>query len=191
MGGEIILKSLYINKKIDYDGTQLTSHWILENTQIYGDAIVAFEGKADVNLDHMVDLEDVLEKKHIYSENMLHFLIEHFDDHLELAIIKQRLLISIIKDEIEGLNKSISLIRDGDDLYQEGNKLSVSIATISPVSTLIHIGINISSCNTPVATVGLDDLNISVSGFSDIIMKRYINEMKSIKRARVKVKSVL
>lgn len=191
MVGEIILKFLYLDKTIDYDGQQLRSHWIFDQTGIYDDMIIGFSGKADVNLDHMVDLEDVMNKAPIYSEKMLHFIVEHFDENLDLAIGRQRLLISIIKDIIEEEVQEIKLVRKGDDLYFDHKKLSVSIATRSQISTLIHVGLNISTNKTPVPTYGLDDLGLKDSILAKKIMERYVQEINSMRLARVKVKSVL
>ena len=42
--------------------------------------------------------------------------------------------------------------RKGDDLFLGEGKLSVSIATASPVSTLIHLGVNEDASGAPVTT---------------------------------------
>lgn len=186
MAGEIILKTSYLEKNILYTGQQLRSHWILEQTRQMGDSIVCFEGGADVTLEHMVDYEDVLEKAPIYSKQMLHFIVEHFDCDLERMVLRQRLLVALMRDL---LNKP-ECQRKGDDLYIDGNKLTVSIATSSPVSCLIHTGINIVSKGTPVPTIGLDDLNIHVHSYGERVLEAYQKEMTSVRRARCKVRAV-
>lgn len=184
------MKSIFLEKIITYNGTQLCSHWILKNSELKGDAIVSFIGPCDVDLSHMVDLEDVLGKKPIYSESMLHFIAEHFECDLEKTILRQRLLITQIQEEYRGYVPSAFIIRKGNDLFIENFKLTVSIATTSPVSTLIHTGINISSRNTPVPTWGLKDDAIDPILFAKGVMKRYVEEMEGVRWARAKVRGV-
>lgn len=191
MGGEIVLmKSKFLENQIAYDGTQLKSHWILETTEIKGDAIVAFVGPCNVALDHMVDLEDVIQKKSIFSKSMLHFIVEKFEDDLEKTILRQRLLVSLIQHELMFDRPDLKVNRQGDDLFTDHYKWTVSIATASPVSTLIHTGINISTQNTPVPTKGLEEFNINPQAFATSVMNRFKEEMEGVRWARCKVKSV-
>ena len=69
-------------------------------------------------------------------------------------------------------------------------KLSVSIATVSATSTLIHTGFNIETDGTPVPTVGLADLDIDVPAFASELLHRYADEMQDIWLARCKVRAV-
>ncbi|MBI4412193.1 MAG: DUF366 family protein [Deltaproteobacteria bacterium] len=183
------MQSKFLDQEISYDGSQLVSHWILRNGGLRGDAIVSFVGPCRVGLDSMVDLEDVIQKKAIFSESMLHFIIEHFDADLEKTILRQRLLVSQIQQELADLK--VAVVRKGNDLYLDHYKLNVSIATASPVSTLIHAGINIISRNTPVPTKGLQDFDLNPQAFARSVMNRYLEEMEGIRWARCKVRSVL
>ncbi|WP_028052741.1 DUF366 family protein [Carboxydothermus ferrireducens] len=180
----------FIDQKIDYDGSQLRPHFIYENFGLIGDAIIAFRGRAEVS-DHLVDLEDKKENAFIYSEDMLHFLVEHFDLDLEKAVLRQRLLVTIIKETLEALIDK-PIVRMGDDLYIDDRKLSVSIATKSLVSTLIHTGINVKSDNAPVAAIGLADLGLEsrVEYLGRLIVQRYGMEMEAINLAKAKVRGV-
>jgi hypothetical protein len=187
--GEIALKYTFLKEKITYTGCQLSSHWIFNHTQLTGDAIVSFAGPADVPLNNMVDLEDVRAKEHIYSENMLHFLVEHFDSDLEKAILRQRLLICMIQNELAKAS-NVLITRKGDDLFVNDLKLTVSIATASPVSSLIHTGINISNRNTPVPTYGLENMDIDPTAFAGKVMSTYMREIDEIHWARCKVRAV-
>lgn len=197
------VQTKFIPKRIPYNGTQLSPHWIYKNFDICGDALVSFIGPADVSLKQMVDLEDVKSKSPIYSEEMLHFIAEFFDTDLEKTIYCQRLLMVIIKECLEKrLSRHPSnsrhsresgnpkLSRKGDDLYDGKKKLTVSIATASAISTLIHAAINISSRNTPVLTAGLSDYRISPRPFAHEVMSAFEKEFKSVSVARCKVKPV-
>jgi len=184
-----MIKTLVIDKPLAYDGTQMQSHWIYKNFGLIGDAAVAFTGEVNVGLDKMIDLIDVHRKESIYSPLMLNFLIEHFNPNLELAIYRQWLLISLIKEELAQFE--IDVNRMGDDLYYKKAKLSVSVATVTNVSSLIHIGLNIDTEGTPIKTVGLKELGIGdINAFADTVMLRYKRELEHIQEARCKVRSV-
>lgn len=184
------MRSSFVEQIVSYDGSQLESHWILKTAGIRGDAIVSFTGPAKVDLTHMVDLEDVIQKKPIFSENMLHFIVEHFDPDLEKMILRQRLLVSLIQHEWNECLQGERVVRSGDDLFLGENKLTVSIATRSPVSCLIHTGVNISSQNTPLPTKGLEDFDLNPQAFATSVMNRYVEEMEGVRWAGCKVRGV-
>lgn len=138
----------------------------------------------------MVDLEDLAAGESIYSEEMLHFIIEHFGTGLKEMVLRQRLLTCIIKDLLEKEVPGTRFTRDGDDIFDGDCKLTVSIATKSPVSALIHTGINISSANTPVKTKGLKDYSIDPDTFASTIAECYKKESASIAHCLTKVREV-
>lgn len=186
------MQHLFVNEIIKYDGTQLASLWAFRRFGLQGDSIVSFQGPCQVELSEMVDLADVRDNAPIYSENMLHFIVEHFDQDLEKAIVRQRLLIAIIKDAVVQFTGA-AMRREGDDLYCENKKLSVSIATLTPVSTMIHTGLNILSDNVPVPAVGLTDLGLTDRDVPDVgavICELYARECCGIRMARCKVRGV-
>ena len=180
----------FSKKNIDYDGSQLRSHWIRDRFELADDAIAAFVGGCDVSNEYMVDLEDLNAGATIYSEKMLHFIIEHFDTSLREMVFRQRLFICLIKETFEKLVPGINLIRIGDDLYDGENKITISVATSSPVSSLIHTGINISSKNTPVKTKGLDDYNLNTKVLAELVLKKYKEELATVIKCMNKVKRV-
>ncbi len=187
----ISLQTKFIEKEIPYTGAELRSHFIYDQFDILGDAAVAFIGSAKVDLNQMVDLEDVKQKKPIYSEKMVHFLIEHFEMNLKQMVFCQRILIALMLEELLKRIKQFSLRRSGDDLFDDDAKLTVSIATATPVSSVIHTGINISSRNTPVLTKGLEDYSIDPKDFAETILQSYQREIESIQKAICKVRGVL
>lgn len=183
------MKTIYIPEKIKYDGSQLSPHWIYKNFSLLGDAIAAFCGEAEVGQDTMVDLADVKNKDFIYSPLMLNFIIEHFDTDLEKSVYRQRMFMIAIKEQLE--SQSIPVIRSGDDLYVGKGKLSVSIATRSIVSTLIHVGLNIVTEGTPIKTAGLKKIGITdIEEFALQVMQRYAQELEGINDARCKVRGL-
>ena len=184
------MKTKFIDEEIKYIGSQLTPHWIYKNFKIQGDAIVAFEGECEVKLTEMVDIEDVLNNEPIYSKYMLSFISEQFGIGLTEGVFRQRLLICIIKELLE--ERGIFVVRNGDDLIIDGGKLSVSIATKSVTSVLIHTGLNIISEGAPVKASGLTDtLGITdTKSFALEVMKRYSDEIEDIILAGTKVRGV-
>ncbi len=179
-----------IDTEIKYIGSQLAPHWIYKNFKLQGDAIVAFIGECEVALTEMVDIEDVINNEPIYSKSMLSFITEQFNVNLVEGVFRQRLLICIIKELLE--ERGIFVVRNGDDLMIDGKKLSVSIATKSTTSILIHTGLNILSEGAPVKASGLtSELGITdVKEFALEVMKRYSEELEDINLASTKVRGV-
>ena len=179
----------WLSQEIPYTGRELRSGWIADIAGLEGDAIVAFVGPCEVPLEHMVDMEDVRRGVPIAAAQMLHFLAEHFDTDLARTVLRQRLLVCLAA-EILNQTTMRQIRRDGDDLFVEDRKLSVSVATGSPTSTLIHLGVNIDPSSAPVPAVGLDELSISAPEIAKQIMAAYIEEMQSCQTAHNKVRRV-
>ena len=185
------MKTKFIEKEIKYIGNQLSPHWIYKNFKLQGDAIVAFCGECQVDLSEMVDIEDVINNEPIYSKYMLSFISEQFGISLSEGVFRQRLLMCIIKELLE--ERGIFVVRRGDDLMIANRKLSVSIATKSVTSVLIHTGLNILSEGAPVKASGLtSELGITdIKGFAEEVMKRYSDELDDINLACTKVRGVM
>ena len=184
------MKTQLIDKEIKYEGWQLAPHWIYKNFKMQGDAIVAFIGECEVKLTEMVDIEDVINNEPIYSKLMLSFISEQFNIGLVEGVFRQRLLICIIKEALE--KRGFKIFRSGDDLFFDGKKLTVSIATKSVNSILIHTGINIDSTGAPVKASGLtSELKITdIRELAQEILKNYSEEIDDIVLASTKVRGV-
>jgi hypothetical protein len=186
------MKERFIEETITYDGTQLSSHWAFRSFGIQGDSIISFRGPCRVELTEMVDIEDVLDMSPIFSTDMLHFIIEHFDLDLEKTIVRQRLLIATLKDIIMD-RTGVVLNRSGDDLFFHNRKLTVSIATLTPVSTMIHTGVNVSGKDAPVPAIGLAEFGLESADIEAVgrsLCREYVKEYQEIKMARCKVRGV-
>jgi hypothetical protein len=138
------MKCIIPDRRIDYDGSQISSLWAYTLFKVQDDSIVCFRGSCDVAALHMIDLEDRMNEETIESPDMIHFIAEHFDStSLALAYTRQRLLSCIALEAL--MDRKVAVTRSGDDLYHDGRKMSVSIASASPVSHKIHFGINVRS----------------------------------------------
>ena len=179
----------WLSQEIPYTGRELRSEWIADTAGIEGDALVAFVGPGEVPLKNMVDMEDVRRGVPIKAARMLHFLVEHFDTDLARTVLRQRLLVCRAA-EILNQTSMRQIRRNGDDLFVGERKLSVSIATASPVSTLIHLGLNIDPGGAPVPAIGLDELGVPAAEVANQIMAAYVEEMQSCETARNKVRHV-
>ncbi len=186
------MNTKFLEQEIKYTGAELAPHWIYKNFNILGDTIVAFIGECEVKLTEMVDISDVINNEPIYSKKMLNIIVEHFGIDLREGVFRQRMLVVILKEILEDLLPGIAIVRDGDDLFFENKKLTVSIATKSVTSILIHFGINIDPEGAPVNASGLyTDLKITdIKSLANDLLDRYKNEVVSISEAVCKVRGV-
>lgn len=183
------MKTLWIEKTINYDGTQLRSLYAYLEHKILGNSLVAFRGACDVSFQHMVDGEDLLQRAEIRGSDMIHFIFEIFDEKLITGVFIQRLFASLVQDKVFEKTKT-KLTRNGDDLYLNDKKLSISIATHSPQSILIHFAMNVSNEGTPVKTCSLNDLGLDAQEFAKELLVDFSQEYKNIQEATWKVKPV-
>jgi hypothetical protein len=186
------LKTKWINKRINYDGTQLHSLFAYLKHNVLGESVVAFRGSCDVSFKHMVDGEDLIAQAKIQGSDMVHFIFELFDKPLIVGVLLQRLFASIVSAEILTLTrkKGIILNRSGDDIYFNKGKMSISIATRSPNSIMVHFAVNISNIGTPVETACLNDLGVDPKKFAKNCLEKIQTEYESIIEATHKVRAV-
>lgn len=183
------MQTHFHKEKLKYDGSQLSSHFALRHFGLLGDSVVAFIGPCEVKIDAMVDLEDVRRDAPIFSREMLSFIVESFVLDLKAAAVFQRLMVAIVAERLATLKVS-PLRRQGDDLFVGDHKLSVSIAAASPVSTLIHLGLNVDAAGAPVPAVGLGEFGIDVSDFAASLLSSFQAEYDSLLKATWKVRPV-
>jgi hypothetical protein len=188
------LRSLFSLSEETYDGTQLRSLFNYLEHGILGDSVVAWIGPCHIDFEHMVDGEDLRAQAEIAGDQMVHFIFELFDCSLLAAVSAQRLFASIVLEHLRlrAPNTSIAhqLRRDGDDIFFAEKKLSISIATVSPVSALIHFAVNVVNEGTPVATLSLSDLGVRPQEFAETCLKLVTTELLTIREATQKVRWV-
>ena len=185
-----MLETKILEERIDYTGDQLRSHFVREKAGITSDGVVSFRGACAVTGSRLVDLEDAEQHSSVIAEEMLHFIGEHFECTLRETNYRLRLFVSIVGEFIRELVPTLVLNRDGDDLYIAGKKLTVAIATVTPVSTVFHCGVNIDPQGAPVPAVGLGEIGVDEEKFTVAVLERYRQECLSIDRAIRKVRGV-
>lgn len=188
------MKSIFVAESFAYDGTQLRSLFGYLDHGLLGDSIVSWEGPCEIPFDHMVDGEDLREQSAIRGARMVHFIIEIFDASLLAGVAVQRLFASlaadVLRERVTDAEARESIRRDGDDIFVLGRKFSISIATVSPVSALIHFAVNSTNQGTPVPTAALEEWGIDARTFADELLTRFTREMVTVREATMKVKWV-
>tara|TARA_R110002072_G_scaffold100429_3_gene221173 strand:+ start:73078 stop:73656 length:579 start_codon:yes stop_codon:yes gene_type:complete len=179
----------WCEQTVAYDGSQLRAHWLLDRFGLVGNALVAFRGPCNVLGAEVADLED-LDGPGIAADDMVHFVWESFTTtDLLLAVHRQRLFAAQVREVIQRLAPSSDVSRTGDDLYVGDGKLSISIATVSPVSALIHFAVNAQPGGAPVAIATLQQLGIEPGCFARAVLERVATEQTSMESARAKVRA--
>jgi hypothetical protein len=175
------MKCIILPEKFDYDGSQISSLWAYNSFGVQEDSIIVFRGACDVKIEHMIDLEDRRANESIWSEDMVSFIIEHFDStDLKLIYARQRLFTALVREYLAGLG--IQTSREGDDLFLKGKKLTVSIASTSAVSQKIHFGMNVShEVYGNLKEAGIED-DESIMRIMQEIGESYVKEFEDIEK---------
>ena len=151
----------HVDEIFEYDGSQINPSWAFQEFGIYGSSIVTWIGPVNITPDNLKDFADVgLEIK---SNYMVNFICEFFDQqptNMRVAYLRQRLLVMIFREILT--EKGIATRREGADIFVDGRKLSISIASVSLSSAKIHFALNLEDKGTPddVDTIGLYDIKV-------------------------------
>jgi len=193
------LRGKYLKgKNIEYDGSQLSPLWAYTNFDVQGDSIISFRGPCNVSEEFMVDMEDRRKHAAISSPDMLHFIIEKFSVGINEIVLVERLLATVITELLRDIiDEEADVEREYDNIYaaapgqKERAKLNVSVATVSPISGLVHFGLNITGEGTPVEAVGLEELGVGdINKFAVDVARLLIDEVKNVGIDASKVRPV-
>jgi len=184
------MQSLLSEEAITYDGTQLRSGWIEQRFGISGDAVVAFLGPCKVLTEHLVDREDQRAGATIIAAQMLHLIAEQEPPDISVAVLRQRLLVALTAELLHQRGVGEGLRRYGDDIFIAERKLTVSIATTSPTTGLIHLGTNVDPTGAPVPAIGLVELGVDSADLATALLDAYVEEMAGAAHAQGKVRTV-
>ncbi|WP_458454049.1 DUF366 family protein [Methanobrevibacter sp.] len=188
----------HIDEIFEYDGSQINPSWAFQEFGIYGSSIITWIGPVNITPDNLKDFADVgLEIK---SNYMVNFICEFFDQqptNMRIAYLRQRLLVMIFREILTA--HGVVTTREGDDIFVDNRKLSISIASVSLSSAKIHFALNLEDKGTPddVKTIGLYDIKIDdVQVFNENNLKelinatvtRFIDELETIEKDISKTK---
>jgi hypothetical protein len=184
----MLLKTKYLSEFSEtYDGSQLKPLWIYLHHGLLGSSGVAWVGPCQIPFDKMIDGEDKRAGAQICGDLMVHFIFELFDINLFSAVCFQRLMANWIQSVVYEENPSIVLRREGDDLYWGEKKFSISIATQSTRSCVVHFAVNVTNQGTPVLTCALSEFQIEPTILIRKVFERATFEWSSIWEATYKV----
>ena len=116
---------------------------------------------------------------------------------MRVAYLRQRLLVMIFIEIL--VEYGVQTSREGDDIFVDGRKLSISIASVSLSSAKIHFALNLEDKGTPsdVETIGLFDIKVNdeqvfnEDNLIDLINEtanRFIDELETIEKDISKTK---
>ena len=194
----MIITHKHIDEIFEYDGSQINPSWAFQEFGIYGSSIITWIGPVNITPDNLKDFADVgLEIKSNYMAN---FICEFFDQqppNMRIAYLRQRLLVMIFREILT--EYGVQTRREGDDIFVDGGKLSISIASVSLSSAKIHFALNLEDKGTPsdVETVGLYDIRVNdrqvftEDNLLDLINKtvtKFIDELETIEKDISKTK---
>ena len=181
----------HVDEIFEYDGSQINPSWAFQEFGIYGSSIVTWIGPVNITPDNLKDFADVgLEIK---SNYMVNFICEFFDQqptNMRVAYLRQRLLVMIFREILTEFG--VESKREGDDIFVNNGKLSISIASVSLSSAKIHFALNLEDKGTPgdVETIGLFDIrdkddnqifnDENIRGLIDMTVNRFIDEIETI-----------
>lgn len=185
------MKTYFSEMEWPYDGSQLKHLYAYMNFKILGDSVVAWVGPCNVQNIFMADGEDLLAGSEIRGDRMVHFILEKYDIDFFAAVSLQRLIsslaIDVLRQHAGQKEIALQLRRDGDDIYYNNKKLSISIAKKFVNSGVIHFAVNVVNDGTPVETLSLGDLSIDPVLFAKKLLEKIKDESESIRDATQKV----
>jgi hypothetical protein len=188
----------HVDEIFEYDGSQIDPSWAFQEFGIYGSSVITWIGPVNITPDNLKDFADVgLEIK---SSNMVNFICEFFDQqppNMRIAYLRQRLLVMIFREILT--EYGVETKREGDDIFFDERKLSISIASVSLSSAKIHFALNLEDKGTPddVETIGLFDIEVgnekvfNNDNLLELINKtatRFIDELETIEKDISKTK---
>ncbi|MHC1570322.1 MAG: DUF366 family protein [Methermicoccaceae archaeon] len=161
------MKVKVLDGRHTYDGSQIKPLWA-HSLGIRESSVVAFRGSMDVG--DILDLEDV--HTEIKGDDLVHFIVERFANPATMwgAYLIQRLLVLVLCEHLTDLG--VRSVRKGDDVYVNGGKLTVCIASASLSSEKVHCGVNITTRGVP-RGVRASCLSEVIDGWRDDMWKEF------------------
>ena len=188
----------HIGEIFEYDGSQINPSCAFQEFVIYGSSIITWIGPVNITPDNLKDIADV--GLAIKSNYLANFICEFFDQqppNMRIAYLRQRLLVMIFREILT--EYGVETKREGDDIFVDERKLSISIASVSLSSAKIHFALNLEDKGTPddVDTIGLYDIRVNnqqiftEDNLLELINKtvsRFIDELETIENDISKTK---
>ena len=181
-----------LKEKRPLSGDEMLPHWAYRNFGLLGDSIVAFIGEFKVPPERWIDLESIMHDRRLPDTDMLHFVVEHFDNNLREGMLRQYVLVSILEEKLLHRipNDGHKLVRLGDDLFDGENRLSITAAGCTLVSVKLHMGIYLEA--GPARGVhGLGAYGVDPMELADVVISQYRTEMRRLSEKAWRMKPII
>lgn len=174
------MEYIFISERMTMTVEAMKPHWAFLNFDLVGDSLVMFCGPIEVGPEDMIDLRERKRGTVFPRGDLLHFVIEHFGDDIEKGVLRQNILVSISEEKLAHRLGSRRILRWGDDLYDEDNRLTITAVTQTPVSVKIHLGICIDP-DEAAGFVGLRSYGLDPAELGEVIGNQYRADMKRLR----------
>lgn len=155
----------------------MKSHWALMNFDLWGNSLVVFRGRMQIEAREMIDLKELKRGTVFPDGDIVHFIIEHFGDDLEKGVLRQNILVNIAEEKLSHRMQNRRILRWGDDLYDEDRRITLTAVTQTPVSIKIHLGICIDS-DMESGFIGINEYGLDADELAEVIGNQYRADMK-------------
>ena len=199
------LRSLFAFEKFRVQGDSIVG-WIapchipVEALIDRDDAIHNRPIHADSQVHYVVEMFGVDLKFAVLAQRLLNGWMERGARLFKSPDVKCRIELSgndvyaLFPDEIslaegEEMNAFVRSMRFNYNI-RGCRKLSVSIATQSPVSGMIHAGVNVTTAGTPVQTASLEMLGIDPVAYGEWVGENFARDFEKVLLATTKVRPV-
>jgi uncharacterized protein len=154
-------------------------HWALLRFDLWGNSMVIFKGQMKIDQKDMIDLKEFKRGALFPKGEMLHFVIEHFDDDTEKGVLRQNILVNIAEEKLSHRLSGRRIIRWGDDLYDEDRRITLTAVSKTPVSVKIHFGLCIET-DSEAGYTGLKEYDLDVHELAEVVGNQYRADMKRL-----------
>ncbi|MCD6531961.1 DUF366 family protein [bacterium] len=166
-------------------------HWALKKFDLWGDSLVVFRGPVDIKPDEIIDLKDFKSGTIFPRGEMLHFVIEHFGDNLETGILRQNILVSIAEEKLaHRIGDARKILRWGDDLFDEDQRLSITAVAPTIVSVKIHLGICIDP-DPENGFGGISEYSLDPVELGEVIGNQYRADMRRLREKTWRMRPIV
>ncbi|RKZ33730.1 hypothetical protein DRQ33_03645 [bacterium] len=166
-------------------------HWALKEFDLWGDSMVIFRGPMNVTPQECIDLKEYKRGTVFPKGDLLHFVIEHFNDNLETGILRQNILVSIAEEKlVHRIGSAQKVLRWGDDLYDEDKRLTLTAVAPTLVSVKIHFGICIDSFPES-GFAGIDEYSLDPIELGEVIGNQYRADIRRLREKCWRMRPIL
>ncbi len=181
MGEGYRMDYLLVPEPMEMTIDAMRPHWALKKFDLWGDSMVIFRGPMNIKPDEGIDLKEFKRGTVFPKGDILHFIIEHFNDELEKGVLRQNILVSIAEEKLaHRIGSSQKILRWGDDLYDEDRRLTLTAVAPTLVSVKIHLGICIDA-DEDAGFAGISEYSLDPNELGEVIGNQYRADIRRLR----------